>query len=59
MYHKEEIINGILCYKSFPNDEWHPYTLEHITQMMEKYRKERDAIAEELEKIKTKARYNL
>lgn len=59
MYHKEEIIDGILCYKSSPNDDWHPYTLEALTDKIVSCRKERDAIAEELENIKTKPRYNL
>ena len=31
MYHKEEIINGVLCHKGTPDDEWEPYTLEALT----------------------------
>ena len=31
MYYEEEIINGVLCHRGTPDDEWVPYTLEALT----------------------------
>lgn len=31
MYHEEEIIDGVLCYRGTPDGEWVPYTLEAMT----------------------------
>ena len=38
MYYKEEIINGILCYKLTPKGEWHEMTKEQLTKKLMKYR---------------------
>lgn len=35
MYHREEIINGVLCYKTTPNGEWIEYTKEQLTAKIE------------------------
>lgn len=32
MYYKEEIINGILCWKGTPNGEWHPVGERELTK---------------------------
>jgi hypothetical protein len=31
MYYKEEIINGVLCYKTTPDGEWIAFTPEKLT----------------------------
>ena len=31
MYHEEEIIDGILCHRGTPGEEWEPYTPEALT----------------------------
>ena len=40
MYHKEEIINGKLCWKGIPNGEWHEYSQEQLTERIEKMKLE-------------------
>jgi hypothetical protein len=32
MYYKEEIINGILCFKTYPNDNWKPVGEKELTK---------------------------
>lgn len=39
MYHQEKIIDGVLHRKGTPNSPWKPYTLEQLTNMLEKERK--------------------
>ena len=31
MYYAEKVINGILCYKFNPDDEWKEFTAEKLT----------------------------
>lgn len=47
MYHAEEIINGVLHWKGTPNSPWKPYTLEQLTNKLEK---EREAHRKTIEK---------
>lgn len=47
MYHKEEIINGILCWKGTPNGKWVEYTQEQLTARIEKMKKEIADLREE------------
>ena len=35
MYYKEEIINGILCFKITPNGEWKPLGEKRLTKIVE------------------------
>ena len=34
MYHVEKIINGVLCFKSTPNGEWIPFSVQEITRRL-------------------------
>jgi len=34
MYYKEEVINGVLCWKGSPNGEWHPLTAKQLTERL-------------------------
>jgi hypothetical protein len=38
MYYVEEIINGVLCFKSTPNGEWRALTPEQLTDKIVKLR---------------------
>lgn len=31
MYYEEKIINGVLCWRSKPDDEWTPYTIAELS----------------------------
>ena len=31
MYHEEKVINGVLCWRVTPGDEWTQYTAEALT----------------------------
>jgi hypothetical protein len=32
MYYKEDIINGVLCFKTTPNGEWREFSKENLTK---------------------------
>ena len=32
MYYKEELINGVWCYKLLPNAEWKPFSIEQLNE---------------------------
>lgn len=32
MYYAEEVINGVLCFRTSPTDRWQQYTPEQITK---------------------------
>ena len=32
MYYKEELINGIWCYKLLPNAEWKPFSIKQLNE---------------------------
>ena len=32
MYYEEKIINGVMCYRIDPNDEFKPYSIEELSQ---------------------------
>lgn len=32
MYYEEKIINGVLCWRGGPEDEFQPYTLEELSR---------------------------
>jgi hypothetical protein len=34
MYYKEEVINGVLCWKGTPGGEWIPFTPEQLTKRL-------------------------
>jgi len=34
MYYQEKIINGILCYRHYPNDNWEEFSKEQLTQKL-------------------------
>lgn len=34
MYYKEEVVNGILCWKDTPNGKWNPFTSEQLTMQL-------------------------
>ena len=31
MYYKEEVVNGVLCWKDTPDGKWNPFTPEQLT----------------------------
>lgn len=31
MYYEEKVVNGVLCYRSGPRDEWTPFTAQQLT----------------------------
>lgn len=31
MYHEEQVINGVLCWRGTPDGEWTQYTIEALT----------------------------
>jgi hypothetical protein len=40
MYHAEKEIDGVLHWKGTPNGKWKPYTVEQLTKMLLRERKE-------------------
>lgn len=32
MYHEERMVDGVMCYRTDPNDNFTPYTLEQLSQ---------------------------
>ena len=32
MYYDEQVIGGVLCYRSTPNGEWIPFTSKELTE---------------------------
>lgn len=47
MYYVEEIIDGVLCYKLSPEDEWHPVDIKTATKKIIK-------LQEQVKKLTTK-----
>lgn len=35
MYHEERVINGVLCWRGHPDDEFRPYSPEELTRRLE------------------------
>ena len=49
MYYKEEVINGVLCFKTTPNGEWKQFTLEQLTNKIVNLKNEVSQLNKELE----------
>lgn len=32
MYYAEEVINGVLCFKNHPNDDWTQFSQQQLTE---------------------------
>ena len=39
MYHEEKIIDGVLCHRGLPNDDWTPYTAAQLTARLQQMSK--------------------
>lgn len=48
MYYTEEIINGVLCFKTTPDGEWQPLSLTVMTERLEAANKRIDHLLSEL-----------
>lgn len=51
MYHAEEIVSGVLCYKSTPDGEWIPYDRAQLTNIISRERKANEI---EIQKLRDK-----
>ena len=40
MYYEEQMINGVMCYRTDPDGEFTPYTLEALSQRYESMKEE-------------------
>lgn len=38
MFHEEEIIDGVLCYRTTPRGQWEQYSKFELSQMLDKAR---------------------
>ncbi len=36
MYHDEQIINDVLCWRNSPDAEWTPYTIQELSARIER-----------------------
>jgi len=52
MYYAEEIIDGILCFKTTPNGEWRPLDVRTLTSRLEKAKERIFLLETELENKK-------
>ena len=50
MYYKEEIVDGILCYKHTPDGEWIPMSPEKMTRKIMQLRIEVEILKSKLER---------
>lgn len=46
MYYEEKMINGVLCWRGNPDDDFTPYTLEELSRKFEDEQKQKAAIDE-------------
>lgn len=40
MYHEERVVDGVLCWRSLPNDNWTPFTAKELTAMLQESKRE-------------------
>lgn len=51
MYYEEREIDGILCWRIHPNDEFIPYTNEELSERIKYYRNKLKKLKEHLDNI--------
>lgn len=49
MYYREKVIEGVLCFQTKPNGQWHQLSLEQLTNRIVNLRKEVDGLNVKLE----------
>lgn len=49
MYYKEEVIDGVLCFKNTPKGEWIPLDAEQLTRKIVKLQHEVNRLTHKLE----------